>query len=150
MLESYINYKLAYTRIDGLIKPLDTNEESSSKIIWHPTASAFAAATNTRDLQVMSRDDWSPQKSFQDGHGSDITAAAWSPNGALLVTADKNRKLNLWEAKSQSILRKYDDASSTKDHQSVGQYGGIEFNSHCRHYGRMGRFVTEAAWWTRT
>jgi chromosome transmission fidelity protein 4 len=99
--------------LDGLIKPLDTNEESSSKILWHPTASAFAAATNTRDFQVMSRDDWSPQKSFQDGHGSDITAAAWSPNGALLVTADKNRKLNLWEAKTQTILRKYDDASST-------------------------------------
>jgi chromosome transmission fidelity protein 4 len=58
----------------------------------------------------MSRDDWTMQKVYRGGHNSDVTAAAWSPNGALLVTTDVNRKLVLWDARSQSILKTYDDA----------------------------------------
>jgi chromosome transmission fidelity protein 4 len=61
----------------------------------------------------MSRDDWSLQKVFKDGHNSDISAAAWSPNGALLVTTSINRKLVLWDAKSQTIIKTYDDARAT-------------------------------------
>lgn len=53
------------------------------------------------------------QKSFKDGHSSTISAAAWSPNGALLVTTGINRRLNLWDAKTQSIIKQYDDARAT-------------------------------------
>jgi chromosome transmission fidelity protein 4 len=65
------------------------------------------------DFQIMSRDDWSMQRTFKDGHNSDISAAAWSPNGALLVTTGINRKLVLWDAKSQTIIKTYDDARAT-------------------------------------
>ncbi|KAF2420021.1 WD40 repeat-like protein [Tothia fuscella] len=95
-------------KVDGLIKSLETESESSSKVIWHPDGRAFVAPTATRDMQVMSRGDWERQRVFKDGHTSDITAAAWSPNGAMLVTTSVDRKLLLWDTKSQKVLQTLD------------------------------------------
>ena len=35
-------------KIDGLIRVLETEDESSSKVMWHPDGKAFAAPTSTR------------------------------------------------------------------------------------------------------
>lgn len=94
-------------RIDGLIKTLETDAEASAKVAWHPDGRAIAAATATRDVQVMSRSDWQKQKAFKMGHGADITALAWSPNGAMLVTAAADKSLVLWETRTQKILQKF-------------------------------------------
>ena len=57
----------------------------------------------------MARDDWQRQKAFSGGHRADISAAAWSHNGALLATAGVDKSLGLWETRSQRLLKTYDD-----------------------------------------
>ena len=95
-------------KIDGLIRRLETDDEVSSKVAWHPDGRAFAAPTATRDIQVMSRGDWENQRIFSNGHQGDITALAWSPNGAMLASAGKDRNILLWETKTQKVIAKYD------------------------------------------
>ncbi|CZS99781.1 hypothetical protein WAI453_003557 [Rhynchosporium graminicola] len=95
-------------KIDGLIRLAETEDEVCTKVVWHPDGRAFATPTATRDIQVMSRGDWENQRSFANGHIGDITALAWSPNGAMLVSAGKDRKIVLWETKTQKILTTYD------------------------------------------
>lgn len=89
---------------DGITRPLQSEEEASSRAVWHPDGRAFAAPTATRDIVVVSWDDGARQKVFSGGHMADVTACAWSPNGALLATAGKDRKILLWESKSQKII----------------------------------------------
>jgi WD40 repeat protein len=57
------------------------------------------------DFQTVARSDWLSQKGFS-GHNSQITAASWSPNGALLATAAADKSLILWETRTQKILKK--------------------------------------------
>ena len=64
------------------------------------------------DFQVVSKDDWEHQRAFKDGHTTYITAAAWSPNGALLATTSIDRKLVLWDAKTQKALKSYDTSAT--------------------------------------
>jgi chromosome transmission fidelity protein 4 len=35
-------------KVDGLIKNLESDAEASSKVVWHPTGTAFGAPTITR------------------------------------------------------------------------------------------------------
>jgi len=95
-------------KVDGLIRSLEIEAESSSRAIWHPDGRAFAAPTATRDIQVVSSGDGERQRAFSGGHMGDVTALAWSPNGALLITAGSDRKILLWDTKTQKILSKYD------------------------------------------
>ena len=97
-------------KLDGLIRTVETDSEISSRVAWHPDGRAFAAPTATRDIQVMSRGDWERQRAFTSGHMGDITALAWSPNGAMLASAGKDRKIILWETKTQKIIATYDYA----------------------------------------
>ena len=97
-------------KIDGLIRAVETDSEISSKVAWHPDGRAFAAPTGTRDIQVMSRGDWENQRAFTSGHLGDITALAWSPNGAMLASAGKDRKILLWETKTQKLIATYEYA----------------------------------------
>ncbi|OQN99604.1 hypothetical protein B0A48_14746 [Cryoendolithus antarcticus] len=99
-------------RVDGLIPTLEGDAEASAKAVWHPDGRAFGAPTVSKDFQVMSRSDWSPQRAFK-GHTSDITAAAWSPNGALLATSSKDKALILWDTRTQKILKRYDSVQNT-------------------------------------
>lgn len=98
-------------KIDGLIRSVETEDEISSAVAWHPDGRAFAAATATRDIQVMSRGDWENQRTFTNGHNGDVTALAWSPNGAMLASAGKDRKILLWETKTQKVIASYDYAN---------------------------------------
>lgn len=91
-------------KVDGLIRILETDAEASSKAIWHPDGRAFAAPTATKEIQVVSKGDGERQRAFAGGHMGDITALAWSPNGALLVSAATDRKILLWETKGQKII----------------------------------------------
>ncbi|GME59896.1 chromosome segregation protein [Neofusicoccum parvum] len=100
-------------KVDGLIKAVETDAEASSKVLWHPDGRAFAAATPTRDIQVISRSDWERQRAFKSGHTGDITAAAWSPNGGLLATSGHDRKLTIWDTKTQRAIKTYDDVRAT-------------------------------------
>jgi chromosome transmission fidelity protein 4 len=59
----------------------------------------------------MSANDWENQRIFANGHLGDVTALAWSPNGALLATAGKDKKILLWESKTQNIVARYDYAN---------------------------------------
>ncbi|KAI9873992.1 MAG: hypothetical protein M1830_010314 [Pleopsidium flavum] len=98
-------------KIDGLIRTLETDAEASSRAVWHPDGRALAAPTATRDIQVVSRSDGERQRAFATGHMGDITAVAWSPNGALLASAGADRKILLWETKTQKIIARYDYAN---------------------------------------
>jgi chromosome transmission fidelity protein 4 len=98
-------------KIDGLIKTVETEDEICTKVVWHPDGRAFAAPTATRDIQVMSKGDWENQRAFSNGHTGDITALAWSPNGAMLASAGKDRKVLLWDTKTQKIIATYDYAN---------------------------------------
>jgi chromosome transmission fidelity protein 4 len=98
-------------KVDGLIRVVETDDEISAKVAWHPDGRAFAAPTATRDIQVMSRNDWEMQRLFSNGHTGDVTALAWSPNGAMLASAGKDRKILLWETKTQTVIATYDYAN---------------------------------------
>lgn len=91
-------------KYDGLIRSLDTEDERSSEVIWHPDGRAFAIPTATRDVQVISRDDGEKQRAFSGGHMGDITALAWSSNGALLATSASDRKILIWDTKTQKVI----------------------------------------------
>lgn len=98
-------------KIDGLIRTVETDSEVSAKVVWHPDGRAFAAPTATRDIQVMSTGDWENQRTFSNGHTGDITALAWSPNGAMLASAGKDRKILIWETKTQKVIASFDYAN---------------------------------------
>lgn len=95
-------------KVDGVIGRIETDAEASCKVAWHPDGRAFAVPTPTRDIQVVSKNDWEKQRAFSKGHNGDITALAWSPNGALLASAAKDGKLLIWSAKDQSVVARYD------------------------------------------
>ena len=94
-------------KVDGVIRSLETDVETSARAVWHPDGRAFAAPTATREIQTISRSDGERQRSFSGGHMGDITALSWSPNGALLASAGTDRKILLWETKTQKILARY-------------------------------------------
>jgi chromosome transmission fidelity protein 4 len=98
-------------KVDGLTRALETTDEASSKVAWHPDERVFAAPTGTRDIGTMSWSDWERQRSFTSGHQGDVTALAWSPNGAMLATAGGDRKVLLWETEKQTIIARYDYAN---------------------------------------
>jgi chromosome transmission fidelity protein 4 len=95
-------------KVDGVIGRLETESEASCRAVWHPDGRAFAVPTPTRDIQVVSKNDWEKQRVFTNGHSGDITALAWSPNGALLASAAKDKKLLVWSTKDQSVVARYE------------------------------------------
>ncbi|KAH8175499.1 minichromosome loss protein, mcl1, middle region domain-containing protein [Sarocladium implicatum] len=96
-------------KVDGIIGTVDSEAEmKSTGVSWHPDGRMFAAVTPIHNLQTISKNDWEKQRPFEDAHGRDITAFAWSPNGALMVSADKEGKLLVWETKSQGVVARYD------------------------------------------
>ncbi|KAI9896401.1 hypothetical protein N3K66_008573 [Trichothecium roseum] len=95
-------------KLDGIIGPADSESDVSTEAVWHPDGRAFAVATPTRDIQVVSKNDWEKQRSFPNGHLENITAVAWSPNGGMLASASKDGKLLVWETKTQSVIARYD------------------------------------------
>ncbi|KAI1479487.1 hypothetical protein K445DRAFT_65511 [Daldinia sp. EC12] len=98
-------------KVDGVIGVLDTESDVSSKIVWHPDGRAFAVPTPTRDIQVVSKNDWEKQRIFSNGHNGEVTALAWSPNGAILASAGKDKRILLWETKTQSVISRLDYAN---------------------------------------
>lgn len=97
-------------KIDGVIGALDTESEASSMVAWHPDGRAFAVPTPTRDIQVVSGHDWEKQRVFK-AHTGEVTALAWSPNGAILASAAKDKTMMLWETKTQSVIARLDYAN---------------------------------------
>ncbi|EEQ32510.1 DNA polymerase alpha accessory factor Mcl1 [Microsporum canis] len=95
-------------KLDGVIQRLETDHEATSSAVWHPDGTAFAAVEATRDITVISSRDWTKQKKFSGGHNGDITCLAWSPNGALLASAGADRKILLWETRTQRVIKSYD------------------------------------------
>lgn len=98
-------------RVDGVISARDIESEISSKIAWHPDGRAFAVPTPTRDIQVISKNDWENQRAFSNGHTGEITALAWSPNGAMLASAGKDKKILIWDTKTQAVISRHDFAN---------------------------------------
>ena len=104
-------------KIDGIIPAVDVDSEVSSKAIWHPDGSVFAAPTSLngtqlpfladKDIQLVAMEDWEKQIIFKSGHNGDITDLAWSPNGAYLATAGKDGKVHIWQTKDQTIVTTY-------------------------------------------
>lgn len=96
-------------KVDGIIGTVDSDTDmKSTGVSWHPDGRMFAAVTPIHNLQTISKNDWEKQRAFEDAHARDITAFAWSPNGALLASADKEGKMLVWEAKSQSVVARYE------------------------------------------
>ncbi|KAK4166141.1 Minichromosome loss protein 1 [Cladorrhinum sp. PSN259] len=98
-------------KVDGVIGRMETDHDASCRVAWHPDGRAFAVPTPTRDVQVVSKEDWEKQRTFASGHEGDVTALAWSPNGALLATAGKDKKLLVWSTKDQSVIARYEYAN---------------------------------------
>ncbi|KAG9635916.1 sepB protein, partial [Aureobasidium melanogenum] len=94
-------------RLDGLIKIMETDSQASSKVTWHPDGRALCAPTPTKTVQVVSRSDWSNQKTFKSDGRGDITAVSWSPNGALLATASDDLSVILWNTSTQQPVVKF-------------------------------------------
>ncbi|KIX99253.1 uncharacterized protein Z520_04829 [Fonsecaea multimorphosa CBS 102226] len=95
-----------FRTFDGVIPRLETAETATSRCVWHPDGRAFACATATRDIQVVSIEDGAHQRTFAGEHSAEITSLAWSPNGALLASADSDY-LIIWDAKTQKPLKRF-------------------------------------------
>ena len=95
-----------FRSVEGVSRQLETSDIASSKCVWHPDGRAFACATASREIQVISIADGAFQRVFKDGHSGDITALAWSPNGALLASAATDDYLVIWDTRTQKVLRK--------------------------------------------
>jgi chromosome transmission fidelity protein 4 len=93
--------------IDGVIRRLETDADATSRCVWHPDGRAFACATATRDIVVVSVEDGAQQRPFSNGHMADITSMAWSPNGALLASSSADDMLVIWETKTQKVIKKF-------------------------------------------
>ncbi|KAF8477387.1 WD40-repeat-containing domain protein [Kalaharituber pfeilii] len=97
-------------RLDGIIQALNPEDDATSKVVWHPDGRAFAAVTATKDIVVISRSTWDRQRTFATGHTGQIYDFAWAPNGAFLASAGADGKLVIWETKTQTILKRYDQS----------------------------------------
>ncbi|CAG7931777.1 unnamed protein product [Penicillium olsonii] len=95
-------------KLDGAIRRLEADSEATSKAVWHPDGTAFAAAEATRDIAIYSTSGWKKEKTFAGGHTGDITVMSWAPNGSLLASAGADGYIVLWEAKTQKILQRFD------------------------------------------
>jgi chromosome transmission fidelity protein 4 len=95
-------------KVEGVIGREETTSELSTRVAWHPDGRAFAAPTPISNIQIVSKNDWEKQKTFSDEHMANITALAWSPNGALLATAAKDGKLLIWDAKDQKVIARHE------------------------------------------
>jgi len=95
-------------KLDGVIGSLDSESEASAKVAWHPDGRAFAVPTPTRQIQIISKNDWEKQRVFANGHEGVITALSWSPNGAMLASAGKDKKIMIWEANTQSVIARHE------------------------------------------
>ena len=51
--------------------------------------------------------EWEKQIIFKNGHTRPITDLAWSPNGAYLATSATDGKVQIWQAKDQTIVTSY-------------------------------------------
>jgi len=91
-------------KVEGVIPRLETDAIATSRAVWHPDGRAFAVVTGAREIQVISVGDGEKQKVFATGHLGDITTLAWSPNGALLVSAGGDGTIILWQTKTQKVL----------------------------------------------
>ena len=100
-------------KLDGLTGNYEPDAEPNSRALWHPDGRAFAISTPTKEIQVVSKGDWERQQVFRSGHKGDITASAWSPNGALFVTAGSDRSLVLWDTKTQNVIKRQEDVRAT-------------------------------------
>jgi len=98
-------------KVDGIIGNMETDADGSCQVAWHPDGRAFAVPTPTREIQVVSKNDWEKQRAFANGHEGEITAVSWSPNGALLATAGKDRKILVWETKTQTVVGRHEYAN---------------------------------------
>lgn len=98
-------------KLDGVIRRLEPEDESTSRIVWHPDGTAFATAEATRETSIFSTTEWKKEKTFSGGHNGNITALSWSPNGALLATTGADGQVFLWETKTQQVLHSYDFAN---------------------------------------
>lgn len=97
-----------FRKIDGIIGRLENDVLASSKVVWHPDGRTFASPTPTRDIQIVSVEDGEKQRAFTSGHTAEISCMAWSPNGALLVSASvDDDRMTLWETSTQRILKRF-------------------------------------------
>ncbi|EXJ93715.1 chromosome transmission fidelity protein 4 [Capronia coronata CBS 617.96] len=96
-----------FRTIDGVIKRLETAEFATSRCVWHPDGRAFACATATRDIQVISVEDGAHQRVFSGAHHNDITSLAWSHNGAMLASSSADDQLVIWKTKTQTVLKQF-------------------------------------------
>lgn len=97
-------------KIDGIIRTVDIDDEICAKVVWHPGGRAFAAPNFTRDIQIISVGDWQNQTKLSNGHLGDITALSWSPNGRMLASAGKDKKVLLWGIQNQIVIASYNFA----------------------------------------
>jgi chromosome transmission fidelity protein 4 len=73
---------------------------------WHRRNLLISVRT---DIQMISRNGWQEQRAFSGGHDTDITALAWSANGAVLASVSQDKTLVLWETRRQKILKTFND-----------------------------------------
>ncbi|KAK9323645.1 WD40-repeat-containing domain protein [Lipomyces orientalis] len=93
--------------IEGLTPSVESSQETSTKVAWHPDGRAFATQNKTRDIITVSRATWNIERSFASGHMGPINDFAWSPNGAYLATAGSDGKILVWDTQTQNIVEKH-------------------------------------------
>ena len=96
-----------YRTFDGVIAQLEADADATSRCVWHPDGRAFACATPSRVIFMISVEDGAQQRPFIGGHMASITSLAWSPNGALLASSSADDQLVVWETKTQKVIKSF-------------------------------------------
>ena len=91
--------------IDGIVQRLETTDDATSGCFWHPAGKAFACATASREVVIVSADTGSILKRFPALHNSPITSISWSPNARLLASSAFEGSLVVWDANTGQTLQ---------------------------------------------
>ena len=96
-----------------------TNSVRSS-ISWTPNSSHLAVANFQNGINLINTENMQIEVQYSNEHLTDVTCIAFSNDGQLLISGDKNGVLNLWN---------YDGSYTGKSFSLQGEITGCGFNS---------------------
>ena len=92
------------------------NSQALHRLAWRPDGQQLALP-GARQVKVLARGSWAPAFTLSGGsaggggaavgHSSEVLAVAWSANGACLASADKEKRVVVWDVASRDVMTSF-------------------------------------------